>query len=181
MAVANQSPASIAFPMAQVVNFTTTNLSNGNTFVEPHTVSGPNGSFTVPLNAINIGGNKVVVPLTSDTSPGAYYLKFHMPQPGSSEFYVTFAQKNLSYSDGYYDYTTGIPTDYRSDLRTFIADGATSIPTTPHTRTKTLVFMVYGLDTNQTSAAVQFTVKFTAQFGFTSSSGSGSSDFRTTF
>jgi len=54
MAVANQDPASV---LNAVVNFTTTNLSDGDPFVEPHTVSGPNGTFTIPLNAVNIGGN----------------------------------------------------------------------------------------------------------------------------
>lgn len=177
MATANQDPANIGFPMAQVVNFTTTDLSNGNVFTEPHTVSGPNGSFTIPLNAINIGGNKVVVPLTSDSSPGASYLKFHLPQPGSSEFYVTFCQKNLSYSDGYYDYQTGIPSQYRTDLRNWIADGTTSFPVQQTSFTKNLVFTVYGIDTNQVSSAIQFTVRFTAVFG---STGGGTRQTRTT-
>lgn len=162
MAVANQDPENV---LNFAVNFTTTNLDNGDPYVEPHTVSGPTGSFTVPLNAVNISGNKVVVPLTSDTSQGAYYLKFHLPQPGSSVFYVTFAQKNNAMADGYYDYQTGIPSDYRADLRTFCADGTTSFSTTPTTYSKTLVFTVYGLDTNVVSAAVQYTVRFNAVFG----------------
>jgi len=117
----------------------------------------------------------IVVPLTSDTSPGANYLKFHLPQPGSSVFYVTYAQKNNSYADGYYDYQTGIPADYRADLRSFISDGATSIPSGGVTKVKTLVWTVYGLDTNVVSAAIQYTVKFTAVFGGTSRGGGSTS------
>jgi len=177
MATANQDPQNIGFPMAQVVNFTTTNLSNGTVFSEPHTVSGPTGSFNIPLNAISIGGNKIVVPLTSDSSQGASYLKFHLPQPNSSEFYVTFCEKNNSYSDGYYDYQTGIPSQYRTDLRNWIADNPLGLPSQPTSIPKTLTFTVYGLDTNQTSAAIQYTVRFTGVFGATS--GGGSQQFAT--
>jgi hypothetical protein len=162
MAVANQNPENV---LNYVVNFTTTNVSDGQIFEEPHTVSGPNGAFTIPLNAVSISGSKIVVPLTTNTAPGAYYLKLHLPQPGSSKFYVTFAQKNNSMADGYYDYITGIPTDYRSSLRTFIADGITTFPTQPTTYSKSLVFTVYGLDTNQVANAVQYTVRLSAVFG----------------
>jgi hypothetical protein len=162
MATANQNPANIGFPMAQVVNFTTTNLSNGDLFVEPHTVSGPSGSFNVPVSAIPISGNKIVIPLTSDTSAGANFLKLHLPQPNSSIFYVTFCVKNNAMQDGYYDYTTGIPTDYRTDFRTFTRDGATSFPVGGATYVKTLVFQVIGLDTNVASAAVQYTVRLSS-------------------
>lgn len=162
MATANQSPGSI---LNFNVEFTTTDLSNGNLFSEPHTVSGPTGSFTNPLNAVTITGNKVVVPLTSNTSQGSYYLKFHLPQPSASKFYVTFAQKNSNLSDGYYDYTTGIPSDYRTALKTFVNDGSLSVPSTSTVKNKNLKFTVYGLDSNQVSQAIQYTVKFSAIFG----------------
>lgn len=163
MATANQSPENIQ--IAQLVSFTTTNLDSGDLFEEPHTVSGPTGSFSVPLSIIPIVGNKIVIPLTSNTSAGANYLKLHLPQPGSSEFYVTYAQKNSAMADGYYDYQSGIPSGYRSDLRTFIADGTTIFPNQQTTFSKTLVFTVYGLDTNQVSAAIQYSVRFSALFG----------------
>jgi len=73
MATANQNPANIA--IAEVVNFTTTDLNSSQQFIEPHTVSGPNGSFNVPLNAVPISGNKVVIPLTTNTAQGAKLLK----------------------------------------------------------------------------------------------------------
>jgi len=170
MAQANQDPATIGFPMAQVVNFTTTNLDNGDPFVEPHTVSGPTGSYNVPVSAINIGNNKIVIPLTSNTSPGANFLKLHLPQPNSSEFYVTFCSKTNGSQDGYYDYTTGISSAYRADLRTFCLDGALSIPSQGASYAKTLVFQVLGLDTNVSSAAIQYTVRFSATFGGTTTS-----------
>jgi hypothetical protein len=167
MATANQDPANIGLPMAQVVNFTTTNLSNGDPFVEPHTVSGPTGSYNVPVSVIPISGNKIVIPLTSDTSAGASFLKLHLPQPNSSAFYVTFCVKNNAMQDGYYDYTTGIPSDYRTDFRLFTLDGANSIPSGGASYSKTLVFQVLGLDTNVASAAIQYTVTLAATFGGT--------------
>jgi len=88
-----------------------------------------------------------------------------MPQPNSSKFYITYAVKNNSYADGYYDYQTGIPSQYRTDLRNFILDAAQSIPQFPTSITKTLVFSVYGLDTNQVSSAIQYKVIFSATFG----------------
>ena len=175
MATANQTPASIGLPMAQPVNFTTTNLDNGNLFTEPHTVSGPTGSFIVPINAVPIGGSKLVIPLTSNTSQGANYLKLHLPQPNSSIFYITFCVKNNEMQDGFYDYNTGIPASYRSDLRVFILDGLISIPSSGVILTKKLVFQVLGLDTNVSSAAIQYTVNLQAVFGSSgTSTGSGS-------
>ena len=74
--------------------------------------------------------------------------------------------------DGYYDYTTGIPSDYRTDLRTFTRDGSGLIPSGGATYVKTLVFQVIGLDTNVTSAAVQYMVKFSAVFAGAGTGGS---------
>jgi hypothetical protein len=82
--------------------------------------------------------------------------------------YVTFAQKNASMADGFYDYITGIPVDYRTALRTWIRDNnlpmnlSQVIP-----RTKSLSFTSYGLDTNQVSSAIPFKINFTAIFGGT--------------
>lgn len=166
MATANQNPASI--PTAKSVTFTTTNLSNGETFVEPHSVAGPtpSGTFNIPLNGISLlGGTKVVVPLSTTTGFGSYWLKFHMPQPGSSKMYVTFAQKNNSMADGYYDYSSGIPADFRTALRNWIKDNKTTSVSSTTVLSKSLLFTVYGLDTNKVSSAIQFKVTFKASFG----------------
>lgn len=163
MAIANQSPATIGSPMAQRVSFETTDLTNGNPFVEPHTVNvtNPGGATIIPIT-----GNKAVIPLTNSTSAGAYFLKLHYPQPGSSDFYVTFCIKTNGVTDGYYDYTTGIPSDFRADLRTWILNGTNLSITAPATSiARTITFTVYGIDTNVVSAAVQYSVKFTGVFG----------------
>lgn len=78
--------------------------------------------------------------------------------------YVTFAQKNISMADGFYDYITGIPTDYRTALRTWIRDNVATPINSSVTKQKNLIFTSYGLDTNQVSSAIQFKVNFTAIF-----------------
>jgi hypothetical protein len=163
MATANQAPQNV---LHYAVNFTTTNLDNGDSFVEPHSVSGPTpgGTFNIPLNAVPITGSKVVVPLQTTTGSGSYWLKFWLPQPGSSIMYVTFCVKNNSYADGYYDYQTGIPSAYRTALRTWIRDNVTTNVSSTVTLNKNLLFTVYGLDTNQVSSAIQFRVRFEAIF-----------------
>jgi len=166
MATQNQDPQNV---YNYEVNFTTTNLSNGDEFIEPHTVSDPNGSFSVPLNFTKPTGNAygsiIVIPMSSNSSNGAYYLKLHLPQPGESKMYVTFAQKNNSMADGYYDYIQGIPEDFRTQLRLWILDGLNQLPVNGISKSKTLVFTVKGIDTNVSSASVQFTVSFGATFG----------------
>jgi hypothetical protein len=162
MAQPNQDPATIGFPMAQRVSFETTDLDFGNPFVEPHTVNVTNsGGATI----IPITGNKAVVPLTNSTSAGANFLKLHYPQPGSSDFYVTFCTKTNGSADGYYDYTAGIPAAYRADLRSWILNGALVSFSSSVSITRQIVFTVYGLDTNVVSAAIQYAVKFTGTFG----------------
>lgn len=165
MAVANGNPANNS--IAKKVTFTTTNLDNGDIFVEPHTVSGPTpaGTFNIPLNGINLGTNKFVVPLQTTTGAGSYWLKFWLPQPNSSIMYVTFCIKTNGVADGYYDYNTGIPSAYRSALRTWIKDNVVTSVSSTVTLQKNLLFTVYGLDTNQVSSAIQYKVKFAAVFG----------------
>ena len=147
------------------VKFSTTNLDNGQPFIEPYILTGPSGSFNLPLNSVTNGNTKVMVPLTTNTADGASYLKIHIPTVNTDIMYVTFAIKSSTMKDGYYDYITGIPAAYRADLRTWILDGTTSVPFVPTTFSKTLVFSVYGKDTNQTAQAIQFRVKFNAIFG----------------
>ncbi len=146
------------------VEFTTTNLDNGQPFVEPFVVTGPNGSFNIPLNAVAYGGTKIFIPLTTNTSNGASYLKIWLPQPSNDKMYITFCIKASQMNDGYYDYLTGIPAAYRTDLRNWILDGA-NIPGVPVTYGKTLVFSAIGKDTNQSAEAIQFRVKLYGSFG----------------
>lgn len=160
---ANTNPANA---LNKKIKFTTTNLDNGTIFIEPFEVTGPNGSFNVPLNAVNysgLGGKKVFIPLTTNTSEGANYLKIHLPQPGSDTLYVTFAKKHSVMADGYYDYISGIPNSYRTDLRNWILDG-NSITQISTIFSKTLVFSAIGQNTNQSSQAIQFKIKFVGTF-----------------
>lgn len=161
--IPNTPPENIK--IAKKVSFTTTDLSNGSTFVEPHTVTLDNGSYNVPLNfVIDSTGTKIFVPLTTSTGPGSSWLKIHLPQPDESIMYITYAVKSNRMVDGYYDFINGINSTYRAHLRTFILDGL-SIPAAglPN-QTKDLKFYVYGLDTNQTQNTIQFTVRFRANF-----------------
>lgn len=162
----NQNPQNV---YNREINFTTTNLSNGNVFSEPHVVTLVNGIYQIPLNQQIINGNQfgpcIVIPLTTNTGFGAPYLKIHLPQNNESVMYVTFAQKNASMVDGYYDYIQGIPESYRTALRNWILDEQSfnSLQTTP--LSKKLTFKVKGFDTNQVSASVEFTIEFKAIFG----------------
>ncbi len=163
MAIANQNPQNV---LNHVVEFSTTDLLNGNTFEEPHYVSSPTpgGTFNINLGAFSLSSNKMVVPLSTNTSQGSYWLKLHKSQPNSSMMYVTFAQKNSSMADGYYDYQTGIPSDFRAALRTWIRDNEVLSSSGSVTRSKTLLFDVYGLDTNSVSSATPFRIRFNATF-----------------
>jgi len=159
MAIPNENPINV---INYKVNFTTTNLKNGDTFIEPHTASGPVpiGSFNIALNASTISGNKVLVPLQTTTAPGSYWLKFWLPQPNSSVMYVTFAQKNLSMADGYYDFKTGVPDEFRNALTTWIIDNVGYNITQTRTFNKTVKFTVYGLQSNQVSSGTEFRINF---------------------
>lgn len=171
MATPNQIPTNL---LHRKVSFTTTNLDNGDVFDEPYFVTGPTpgGTFNIPLNALSIVGNKVVIPLQTTTGWGSYWLKVWLPQPESKVMYITFAQKSSSMSDGFYDYITGIPSGYRTALRTWIKDNIPVPVNATTTFQKNLVFTTYGLDTNQVSSAIQFNVKLTSIFGTTGVGGS---------
>jgi hypothetical protein len=166
MATPNQDPQNV---YNRVINFTTTNLLNGNLYEEPHTVILLNG--VTPINSLTIQGNPygpcIVVPLTTNINQGANYLKFHLPQNNESAMYVTFAQKNNNMSDGYYDYIQGIPDSYRNDLRNWIRDGRVLSTGSQAPLERTISFSVRGIDTNVVSASVDFDITFSAVFGLT--------------
>jgi len=165
MATPNENPSNNS--IARKVSFKTINTDNGDIIIEPHTVSGPTpaGTFNIPLNGASIGTNKYVVPLQTTTGLGSYWLKFWLPQPDSDIMYVTFCIKNNSMADGFYDYNTGIPSEYRTALRTWIKDNRLTTKKGAETFKKNLLFTVYGLDTNKISSAIQYQISFTAIFG----------------
>lgn len=169
MATQNQNPQNL---YNRVINFTTTNLSNGQPFEEPHSVTLQNGNYNIPLNDAIIQGNPfgscIVVPLSTNSSNGAPYLKFHLPQNDDSVMYVTFAIKHSGMSDGYYDYVQGIPDNYRTALKNWIKDDRIFNSTDTSPKTKTLKFTVKGVETNSVSSSIQFSITFSAIFGTTS-------------
>jgi len=153
------------------VRFTTTDIGNGQPFVENFLTTGPSGNFFISLNALNIGGNKFVIPLTSSQANGAHYLKFHMPGGNSDIMYVTYSIKADTMADGYYDFINGITDAYRTDLRAWILDERTVDVKTTRTLGKSPKFTAIGKDTNQVSATAPFEINFTAVFGSKSTSG----------
>jgi hypothetical protein len=149
------------------IQFDTTNLDNGTLFPESyHIVTFENsGAF----QAVNLPGNRIIIPLTSQTGIGSFWIKLHLPQPNSSDFYVTFCQRatggNISTAT-YTDYVNGIPDAYRTALRSFIQqNGSGTIVLGTYPLTVTFIFTVYGQDTNQPSQAQEYQVRFTGIFG----------------
>lgn len=176
MAIANTPPQSL-FSSQFLIKFITKNLNDGTPFIETYTVTPPTSVKSVPaslnLNVISIGSNKLVIPLTTNTSDGANFIKLYLPQTSSDKLYITFCKKNSAMADGYYDYISGIPTDYRNDLRTFILDSrAFSFSSSP-TFSKELKFTAYGLHTNQIYSSIHFSIILNAHFGVTPTSGTG--------
>lgn len=159
------------------VKLSTINLDTGAYFSEPYTITGPSGSFNLPLNSTSNGSTKIMIPLTTNTAPGSYYLKLHMPDNTSNTdmMYVTFAVRAPQMMDGYYDYVSGIPTAYRTALRTWILDGSSSIPFAPTPRHRVLSFTVYGTDTNQPAQAIPFKIDFSGLFGTQQQTGGATS------
>ncbi len=156
---ANPNPATI---FHKKVIFSTLDTITSNAIVEGYNVSNPSlAGITVITLA---GGTKAVVPLSTATGAGAPYLKFHFPSgPSANTMYITFAVKSTAMSDGYYDYTTGIPAAYRTALRNWIK-GTSGVITVSATKTKALKFTAYGASTNKPAEAVTFYVNFQAFF-----------------
>lgn len=173
--IQNINPYTSSQVFKKEVTFFTQDEISGQNIIEGYNVNGPvNSTITViPL----AGGNKFVVPLTSDsTSPGAPFLKFHFPNGTSNnKMYVTFAVKNSRMADGYYDYKTGIPNTYRNQLRNFIIAGLpfTQIATLNGPREKEIRFTSYGSSTNKPAEAVTFKVTFKALYSPLTTDSSG--------
>jgi len=162
MATPNQSPEKI---FHKEITFSTIDEISGKNILEGYNVSGP---FNNTINSILlVGGRKSVVPLSSESGEGAPYLKFHFPNGTSSnKIYLTFAVKNMEMEDGYYDYTTGIPDDYRSKLKDFIISHLSSNEQIKAngTKSKALRFTAYGSSTNKPAEAVTLYFTFSAVF-----------------
>jgi hypothetical protein len=161
--IQNENPSTI---FHKEVAFSTQDEISGQNIIEGYNVNGPtNSTITViPL----AGGTKFVVPLTSDsTSPGAPFLKFHFPNGTSgNKLYVTFAVKNARMADGYYDYKTGIPSGYRTQLRSFIVSPINTVQfnNLSGPQIKEIRFTTYGSSTNKPAEAVTFKVTFKALY-----------------
>jgi len=154
------------------VDFSAIDVTSNSPISEPFTVSGPSGTGIIVVNLPT--ANKAVIQLTNSTSAGASYLKIHYPQPSNNKLYVTYAKKNSIFTDGYEDFNTTISAAFKADLLNWIKNGRTVTTTT--TLTRTLTFSAYGLNTNQPSASVQFTIVFSAVFsGVVVPSGGGAS------
>lgn len=164
--IANENPYTSAQVFKKEVSFSTQDEISSQNIIEGYNVNGP---FNITITSIPLaGGSKFVVPLTSDsTSPGAPFLKFHFPNGTSgNKLYVTFAVKNSRMADGYYDYKTGIPSTYRTQLRNFIVSPINSVQfnNLSGPREKAIRFTTYGSSTNKPAEAVTFYVTFKAVY-----------------
>lgn len=143
--------------------FATVNNTNGTTIPEPFRVFGPYAQG-VRITRLRTG-DKAVIPLTPETGEGAYFLKLHFPNTSSTNpavnraMYVTFCAKNISYDDGYKDYSTRVPAAYTTALKKWIDNGRA--PSTSGTiRYRKLSFTGYGEETAQVNNAVGFEIRF---------------------
>lgn len=167
MSTPNQNPESV---FNFQVQFNTTNINNGNSFSEFYNVSQPTAfqtTFQIPFNFNIISPNKIAIPLQSQTGLGSFWIKLWLPQPSSNKMFITFCVKvnNSLYPDGFYDYKTGIPTNYRNALRTWILDNnLVAGGGGQQTFNKILQFFVHGTTTNNISESTQFLVRFSATF-----------------
>jgi hypothetical protein len=164
--IQNENPYTSATVFKKEVVFFTQDEISGQNIIEGYNVNGPvNSTITaIPLP----GGTKFVVPITADsTSNGAPFLKFHFPNGTSNNrMYVTFAVKNSRMADGYYDYKTGIPSTYRSQLRNFIVSpiSGAQFLSLNGPRDKEIRFTTYGSSTNKPAEAVTFKITFKAMY-----------------
>jgi len=174
--IANTNPQNIAFK-STVSMFTTDANTNANVS-EGYIVAGPTAAGVTPLI---LGGSKIAIPLTVSSGAGAPYLKIHFPtsQNGLNKLYVTYCVVNQYMADGFYDYTTGVPTTYMNALRAWInTNPQTGQPYTnqlPIVRTRALTFSDYGETTNKPANSVTFYIVF--QGTFSASLGNGTEVF----
>ncbi len=147
------------------VIFSTVDSNTGGAIAEGYIVSNPSspGITVIPL----AGGTKAVVPISTSSGNGAPYLKFHFPNGSANTLYVTFAVKNSSMVDGYYDYKTGIPSTYRTALKDWIIGNSTYVS---GLKTKSLKFTAYGSSTNKPQEATTFYINFQTMYSTSTTS-----------
>ena len=156
----NPSPSAI---LNRRITFATVNPVDGTTIEEPFRVFGPYAQG-VRITRLRTG-DKAVIPLTSESGEGAFFLKLHFPNTSSTNpsvnraMYVTFCKKNQSYDDGYQDYIQRVPEAYTTALKKWIDNGRA--PSTSGTiRYRKLSFTGYGEETSQVNNAVSFEIRF---------------------
>lgn len=145
------------------IAFATVNSTNGNTIPEPFRVFGPYAQG-IRMTRLRIG-NKAVIPLTTETGEGSFFLKLHFPHitgtnmSMSQVMYVTFCSKNQGYDDGYKDYIQRVPDAYATALSRWIDNGRAP-STSGAIRYRKLSFTAYGEETAQANNAVSFEFHF---------------------
>lgn len=156
----NPQPASI---LNRKIQFGTVNNTNGNVIQEPFRVFGP---YAQGVQATWLRtGTKAVIPLTTETGEGAYFLKLHFPNTSSTSptinrtMYITFCQKNNAYDDGYKDFIQRVPPAYITALKKWIDNGRAP-STSGVIRYRKLSFTAYGQQTSRVNNAVSFEVRF---------------------
>lgn len=163
----NVFPSLISFK--RTVTLSTTDQNNNNQPVtESYTVTGPSAPGVTPI--VLPGGTKVVIPLSTSSAAGAPFLKIHLPTgTNGNKVYVTYAVSSPFMADGYYDYKTGVPTDYYNALRAWIntnpSTGNQYTSVVPVVRTRSLKFVAVGNSTNKPGNATTFYIKFQGLFG----------------
>ncbi len=156
----NPQPASI---LNRKVLFATVNNTNGNIIEEPFRVFGPYAQG-VQVSWLRTG-TKAVIPLTTETGEGSYFLKLHFPNTSSQSpsisrtLYVTFSQKNNTYDDGYKDFVQRVPEAYITALKKWIDNGRAP-STSGVIRYRKLSFTAYGQQTSRVNNAVSFEIRF---------------------
>lgn len=148
MATNNVAPQST---LNKSISFSTVD-SNDAAISEPFTVIGPTNLAVIPIT-----GGKAVIQVSPTNTNGSYFLKIHYPQSGSNTLYVTFAQKNSNYVDGYQDLST-IPTQFQADLKSWVLNGRTASGFNTYKRI--LNFSAVGLDTNKVYDSLMFQISF---------------------
>lgn len=153
------------------IKLSTIRISDGTAVQEPYDVSWIPITFNMPLNTMSLPASsnpnevqksvKYIVPLTDPN--GKFFIKFHFPVD-SGDMYITYSEKNTEMADGYWDYKSLVKQEFINEFHTFVADGRLAKPSN-YPYSKTLKFSAYGLDTNQSSVAVQFSVEFKSLTG----------------
>jgi len=156
----NPAPSTI---LNRRIIFATVNSTNGNVINEPFQVFGPYAQG-IRITRLRTG-DKAVIPLTTETGEGSFFIKLHYPNTSSNNalvnktMYVTFCTKNNTYDDGYKAYMQRVPAAYVTAMKKWIDNGRAP-STSGVIRYRKLSFTGYGSDTAQANNAVSFEIRF---------------------